>query len=279
MAAPEVVRESWSGADGPPDWQTILGDGHALQHESGLAGDHRFVYGSNTFLITADAGTVLCSPEHPDDPGWQRQLLDTVLFSVSFVNGFELLHASAVEVDDGIVAFVAPSGGGKSSLAAELCRRGHRIVCDDVLAIGRSGAVLVGHPGPWVMSVPSSWSGAAGLAASVIARFECENELWVALEDATARSGPLRAVYVLDRAADEGFVSKIATPTVLDLLPHTISLPHDAGRARRRFELFSALAEQIEMFELGGDSSAGTSELADVLEVSFDDLPTGLVVG
>jgi hypothetical protein len=278
LAPHDEVSARWSGACAPADWETVLGDGIALRHEVGVAGDQRFVYGANTFLITADAGAVLCSPEDPDDPGWQRQLLDTVLFTVSFAQGFELLHASAVEVDDGIVAFVAPSGGGKSSLAAELCRRGHPIVCDDVLAVGTSGAELVGHPGPAVMSVPSSGSGAAGLAAGVIARFEDEDELWVVLGHVAVRPGPLRAVYVLDRAADDGFVSKIAAPTVLDLLPHAISLPHDAGRARRRFALFSALAEQIEMFELGGAARGGPSALADLVERSFDDLPTPLAV-
>jgi len=278
LATHEAVSERWSGARAEPDWETVLGDGIALRHEVGMAGDQRLVYGSDIFLIAPDARSVLCAVEHPDDPGWRRQLLDTVLFSVSFANGFELLHASAVEVDDGIAAFVAPSGGGKSSLAAELCRRGHPIVCDDVLAIGRSGAELVGHPGPAVMSVPSSGVGAAGLAASVIARFESEDELWVVLEDATARSGPLRAVYVLDRAAEDGFVSKITAPTVLDLLPHTISLPHDAGRARRRFELFSALAEQVDMFQLGGRANAGPGELADLVEISFD-RSTHLVAG
>ncbi|MGB0098387.1 MAG: hypothetical protein WBP81_38340 [Solirubrobacteraceae bacterium] len=276
MATPGELRESWSGACGPPDWETVLGDGIALQHEIGFAGDHRFIYGSDAFLITPDARTVLCSVEHPDDVRWQRQLLDTILFSVSFANGFELVHASAVEVGDGVVAFVAPSGGGKSSIAAELGRRGYRIFCDDVLTIGQCGKELLCHPGPAVMSIPSSAGPVASLGANVITMFADEDELWVELDHAAASPGALRAVYLLDRYADSCFVSKIAAPTLLNLLPHAISLPHDAARARSRFELFSALAEQIEMFELAANSSASTSTLADLVEMSPEDLRSRL---
>jgi hypothetical protein len=47
------------------------------------------------------------------------------------------LHASAVEINGGAVAFLAPSGTGKSSLAAALLAQGTgaRLVTDDVLAV------------------------------------------------------------------------------------------------------------------------------------------------
>lgn len=276
MATPGELRESWSGAAGPPDWQTILGDGHALRHEIGLAGDQRFLYGPNAFVITADARTVLCAPERPDDLGWQRQLLDTILFSASFARGFELLHASAVEFADDVIAFVAPSGGGKSSIAAELGRRGHRIFCDDVLTIGASGSELLCHPGPAVMSI----SRAASLdGATVIGVFADEDELWVVPQNAAARPRTLRAVYRLDRFAPSTSVSRIEAPSVVDLLPHAISLPHDAARARRRFELFSTLAERIELFELAAEPSVSTSMLADLVEMSREDACSLLAVG
>ena len=278
MATPGELRESWSGACGPPDWETVLGDGIALQHEIGFAGDQRFSYGSATFHVSADARTVRCSVEHPDDVRWQRQLLDTILFSVSFAHGFELLHASAVEFDDGVVAFVAPSGGGKSSIATELGRRGYRIVCDDVLAIGPCGEQLLCHPGPAVMSIPSSAGLPARLGASVIARFADEDELWVALEHAATSPRALCAVYLLDRSADSCFVSKGAAPTVLDLLPHAISLPHGAARARSRFELFSALAEQIAMFRLAAEPTASPRILADVVETSLEGARSRLAI-
>lgn len=60
-------------------------------------------------------------------------LLGTVLAVLCYQRRWLPLHASAV-VRDGVVhAFTAPSGGGKSTLAAELCRRGHAFFSDDIL--------------------------------------------------------------------------------------------------------------------------------------------------
>lgn len=65
------------------------------------------------------------------------------------VLGTLVLHASAVLVGDGAVAFVGASGAGKSSLAARLSRSDCAVVCDDVLAVdvqGRRGYARAGFP-------------------------------------------------------------------------------------------------------------------------------------
>ncbi|NDJ74627.1 MAG: hypothetical protein GYB65_00090, partial [Chloroflexi bacterium] len=46
------------------------------------------------------------------------------------------LHASAVEVNGGTIAFLADSRGGKTSLAAQFVQQGFPLVTDDILAIG-----------------------------------------------------------------------------------------------------------------------------------------------
>lgn len=50
-----------------------------------------------------------------------------------------VLHASAVEVDGGAVAFLGGAGWGKSTTAAALNARGYALVADDVIAIGPDG--------------------------------------------------------------------------------------------------------------------------------------------
>lgn len=47
---------------------------------------------------------------------------------------FLTLHASAVEVDGGAVAFIGPKGMGKSTTASVFYERGHRILSDDMVA-------------------------------------------------------------------------------------------------------------------------------------------------
>jgi hypothetical protein len=47
-----------------------------------------------------------------------------------------MLRASAVELRNGAVAFIASSGGGESTVAATLCATGARLVSDDLLWLG-----------------------------------------------------------------------------------------------------------------------------------------------
>lgn len=46
-----------------------------------------------------------------------------------------VLHASAIEIPGGCVAFMAPSGWGKSTLAAAFYQRGFKLLTDDICAI------------------------------------------------------------------------------------------------------------------------------------------------
>jgi hypothetical protein len=61
--------------------------------------------------------------------------------------GYLVMHASAVAVDDVAVAFVGEVGWGKSTTAAAMHARGHRLLADDVVAIRLDGGgqpVVVG---------------------------------------------------------------------------------------------------------------------------------------
>ncbi len=59
-------------------------------------------------------------------------LLGSVFGALCHQNGLLPLHASAVECEGGVIAFLGASGAGKSTLAACLHRRGHPIVADDI---------------------------------------------------------------------------------------------------------------------------------------------------
>lgn len=55
------------------------------------------------------------------------------------LRGELVLHASAVRVGDGAVAFVGASGMGKSTLATLLCADGHELLADDVVRVDLAG--------------------------------------------------------------------------------------------------------------------------------------------
>ena len=65
----------------------------------------------------------------------QLDVLGRVLPAAMHASGALCLHGSAVELNSGAVAFLAPKRHGKSTLARALTRAGARVVTDDVVAI------------------------------------------------------------------------------------------------------------------------------------------------
>ena len=94
------------------------------------------------FLIR-EGHQVIVSPAPGYDERWLRHVtLGPSLAVLLHQRGRLALHASAVAVAEGAVAFVGERGIGKSTTAALMCTRGHRLVADDVTAI----EVGAGHP-------------------------------------------------------------------------------------------------------------------------------------
>jgi hypothetical protein len=192
--------------------------------------------------------------------------MDTVLWTVGLLRGYELLHASAVETGAGVVAFVSGMGGGKTSLAVEWIKRGAVLFADDIVALDdRSGAVL-GYPGPPLMNVPASQEGSLPEAVT-LARFG--DERWVQLDTRSRAPAQLSAIVIVHRAPGEVARCDPITASSLGLLPYAVSLPHLEGRARRRFELLSAAAQSTPMLRLGADPAVPPAQLADLVQAQI----------
>jgi hypothetical protein len=102
------------------------------------------------FQVSADGLSVTCSPA-PDvtDTTPHHLYLNQVLPLMLSKQGKLVFHASAVEIANGAVAFVAESGRGKSTLAASFAISGFRFLTDDGLVAEVSGhgyQVLPSHP-------------------------------------------------------------------------------------------------------------------------------------
>jgi hypothetical protein len=84
-------------------------------------------------------------------------LLGPVLGMLLRLRGVTCLHASAVAFDDHAVAFMGDEGAGKSTTAAAFARRGHPVLCDDIVAIvEREGAFHVMPAYPYLSLWPDS---------------------------------------------------------------------------------------------------------------------------
>lgn len=102
------------------------------------------LHGRVDFEIAPDCHSVRAWTDPACEPEMLGLLVSGNLLAVVLaLRGETVLHASAVEVEGRVLAFVAPSGLGKSTLAALACARGARFVTDDVLRpqFGTNGAV------------------------------------------------------------------------------------------------------------------------------------------
>jgi hypothetical protein len=254
----------WSGAAGPPVWQTIL-DGRPSALEVGIAGDLRFGFGDEaSFRISADAATVACHATAREDERWQRVLLDTVLACASLVRGHEVLHAAGVGHDGDVVAIMGHSGAGKSTLAIELMRRGRPLFSDDLIVL-RPGTPLLAHPGPPLLNCPGASVGTV-VPALGEAVAEIDGETWVQVHHAVDGPRRVAAIVLLRRAPGLATALQRLPSSPLMLLGEMLALGHLAGRARTRFAVAGDLAGDTRLFRLDADERTPPSLLADLVE-------------
>jgi hypothetical protein len=102
------------------------------------------------FEVAVDGLAVTCWPAPGVADSTPHHLyLNQVLPLVQSKQGQLVFHASAVEISEGAVAFVAESGRGKSTLAASFAICGHRFLTDDGLVLEPDSygyRVLPSHP-------------------------------------------------------------------------------------------------------------------------------------
>jgi hypothetical protein len=109
-------------------------------------------------------------------------VLDSVLFTVALLQGYEALHAGAVATPDGVVAITAAAGGGKSTLLTELLQRGLDLMADDVLVLKSRGMEApLAHPAPPSMTVPATRIPTLREAAPPQTISSLEEERWIAV--------------------------------------------------------------------------------------------------
>jgi hypothetical protein len=263
--AAEIERR-WDGAAASTVWATRFPDGEQVEVAYDGAGTHLIVYGDRaTFLMTG--AEVLCAPAEPADPAWQRFLLDTVLHWVALAAGYGALHAAAVERHGAVVALLAASGGGKSTLLAELVRRGNRFFADDITIIERTTGGPLAHPGPAVANLALGGTVAPEALGTPIAQLE--DEAWVAVREPARAPAPLGAVVLLERRP--GAVAAV-TPldaSPLDLILHSLHLSHlyDEGR---RFQVLSDVVSSVPLLRLTAALEVTPAVLAEMTETAVD---------
>ena len=194
-------------------------------------------------------------------------LLDQVLPRVVCHGGRMVMHASAVLLKDGrAVAFSAPSGRGKSTLALAFHQAGHRVITDDCLLLQREhGAVSAISAYPSLRLWPDSLAaltggrGVMGSRVSQMAHYTNKKQLSLAPDEAPGRPQPveLSALFLLDewRQADQngrGLIESAGGSTAIMAMIESLFALDVVARevVKRNFEMAGALAGALPVFHL-----------------------------
>jgi len=266
LASTAELTRAWSGSDGPSEWRGRQGDGLDLVIQRGATGDRLFSYGDRArFLLDATERRLLCTPSRPG-LDWQRVLIGKVLPTIGVIRGFEALHAAALNSPEGVVAIMAPSGMGKSTLAVELMRRGWPLFADDVLILQQTDGKVRAHPGSPHMNVAESLP--AGFDPQTLGDTLgiLSGERWLSVHASASLPGTVHMLCLLERAPSLMLDLKTLPSTPLALAPHMLGLSTDPARQRERFRLYADLIESATLVRLTAGADHGPAELADLLE-------------
>jgi hypothetical protein len=247
--------------DATLEWAAPI-DGGRFTLERGADGAVLFSHETGRHLLSPDFRALRCAPRDARDPAWFRVMLDTVLHCTALLGGQEALHAGSVTVGEGVIAIVAASGGGKSTLVTEMLRRGHGLVSDDITFLeAQAGGPPFAQPGVPVLTVADATEQPVG--GEVL--MDLPGERWVTAAVA-AGPAPVRAVIKLDRRPGASTQIKRDPDALRVLLGAMLKLPRTPERELARLNLASILDAHCRILILTADLLATPVQLAELVE-------------
>jgi hypothetical protein len=190
----------------------------------------------------------------------RREILSLILGPfiaiIMHQRGRLVLHGSGVEVDGGVIAFIADSGGGKSTTAAAFMAAGYPVVSDDLLPIELDveGAPLV-YPGGtqiklWPEAIEAIGRDPEGLPRVIGPR----DKRMLGVDERLAGSTPipLRAIYVL-RISDALAIEPLApNEALVELARNSFVAPlvDQMGTSKRHFMQLAELVRRVPVISL-----------------------------
>jgi hypothetical protein len=198
-------------------------------------------------------------------------LLGTVFGLLCHQRGILPLHAAAIDVAGGCVAFVGASHSGKSTLAAALAARGHQVIADDVCFQQLDDAGRV-----------KSWPGLARIrlweeamhalgcdGPGVVREMHGYNKFFIPVPSLQNPVGsrPLRRVYALQPASD-------AAPSIIRL--HGAAGIEVLMQNVYRLSMAEALGYKPHVFRLCAGVASNVSVFRFSRPLGFDVLDAGI---
>ena len=228
-------------------WRDETGESVAHLDRFPTAEVFRFPATADFYLEPGRIQGHLLDPDRRDQ--MELRLLGPVLAYSLERLGLPALHASAVCLDaGGAVGFLAPSGGGKSSLAAALLRAGAELLTDDVLPIEENGGTFLARPGFPQMRLEPDTASLLGPTDGLLPITPDDTKLHVTAAAFRDIPIPLAGLYLLERRPGPPQILSLSRrEAVIELVRHSYSpyLVEAAGLQPRRLDLFARLVRQV----------------------------------
>jgi hypothetical protein len=185
-----------------------------------------------------------------DDLGDLRPFILSSGFGAIWIQqGFVLLHASAVAMDGGAIAFAGQSGAGKSTLLGAFVAAGHTAIADDLLLVepgAERPARLRAAPG-YLRLWPDSVRALGFEDRRARPEFSWSSKVQLPL-DTSAEDGPwpLSAVCLLTgEQADIPSIERVDTATAIVALAQQLFRPHYIHPLRQLASLLPQLGKIV----------------------------------
>ena len=235
--------------------------------------------GTARYLVT-NGREIVVSPEADANPLDVRAwLLGNIFVALCHQRGLLPLHACAVSSEpvngrQGVAAFLAHAGQGKSSLAAHLAQRGLRVLADDVCLIDPTPAdeILVTPSTPWLKLWRNSLQN-LGRQAEGLERVLSEHDKYrLPLEVAWKRE-PIRKLVFLESNEESSSAIRMEEVPRVKAVPLLMNLTHQAyvleatGQLQETFLRCSRVLSQARAYRLirpwGLDHMQSTADLVE----------------
>jgi len=162
------------------------------------------------------------------------------------------LHSSIVQVGGCAIGFLGPVGAGKSTVAAGFHARGYPVAADDNAAIDlRQSPPVVLPAFPSLKLYPAVAAVLGYDEAALRAMHGSQTKRAHAIASGFhERPAPLRAVYILDRAAAPGVQRLSSVETVVEMIRHSVPTRWGVAGDGRHLKMCSRLAGVLPAFRV-----------------------------
>ncbi|MGB3757359.1 MAG: hypothetical protein WBA07_13445 [Rivularia sp. (in: cyanobacteria)] len=214
-----------------------------------------------TFVIKNGCEVTAIPVHSVEDSLIRLSIIGTIFAILLYQRGLFVLHGSAVEVDGGAVAFIAPSGWGKSSMTAALHAKGYPLIGDDVVPVSIEGNRMSVFPGFPQLKLYPQVAETLGQDKSKLHLLHPELEkggFRVTKQEFSQTSLPLKRIYALAKDTTLGIEPIQPQEAVIHLVRNSIPTRWFQPNSTSHFLQCSDIAKNIPFYSLKRSNDLST---------------------